>query len=319
MTCYYLIFIIYIINCLHSTFQYAQTKKLIKKNETAKLLDRVFQNDMILTKSDIKIFFDNNDTSKSTETTLSQDEKLMTFYTALAPTSPKRWVKYFENGTYYIPYNFDKTIKNQEKNLVLKCMNIIAQHTCIQFRKRTTEINYLNIQSTIEQGCFSYVGMRGGKQIIQLGNKESSTCFLKRIITHELLHSVGLYHEHMRKDRDDYIIIHKENIKEGAEIQFQKIVGSGVSTYDTPYDYLSIMHYGKNFFAKDDKLITIEPRNRKFLNLIGRRETPSFYDWEKVCEMYQCTICNNNSYKLLDKSMYFLNYLFLLIVKNLFL
>uniref|UniRef100_A0A0K0DUU8 Metalloendopeptidase n=1 Tax=Strongyloides stercoralis TaxID=6248 RepID=A0A0K0DUU8_STRER len=315
ITFYYLIFIICIINLLYPTFQHVQTLKIKNKNKTKKFLNFQFKNDITFNKSDIKILFNKNDNSKSAKKILSQDNKLIALFTALAPNNPKKWVTYFDNGTYYIPYNFDITIKNYEKNLVIKCMNIIEQHTCIKFRQRTIESNYLDIQSKIEQGCFSYVGMRGGKQIIQLGSKESSTCFLKRIVTHELLHSVGLYHEHMRKDRDDYVIIHKENIKEGTEVQFQKIIGSGVSTYNTPYDYLSIMHYGKNFFAKNDKLVTIEPKDKRFLNMIGKRETPSFYDWEKVCKMYQCEICNNNSYKISNKFVYFLNYSILTLIK----
>ncbi|KAJ1357169.1 hypothetical protein KIN20_015243 [Parelaphostrongylus tenuis] len=34
-----------------------------------------------------------------------------------------------------------------------------------------------------------------------------------KIVQHELLHIVGLYHEHARYDRDKYIKIHSGNIK----------------------------------------------------------------------------------------------------------
>uniref|UniRef100_A0A0K0G0H4 Metalloendopeptidase n=1 Tax=Strongyloides venezuelensis TaxID=75913 RepID=A0A0K0G0H4_STRVS len=273
---------------------------------------------MILTEYDINLFFNKTKDSQNLKTTFSQDKNSITFFTALAPNNPKRWTKYFKNGSYYIPYIFDTTIKVPEKRLILKSMNSIALHTCVKFRERTKEINYLNIQSTPSQGCFSYVGMKGGKQPLELGTEETTTCFSKRIVTHELLHAVGLYHEHMRIDRDDYVRIHRENVQEGTELQFEKVVGPGVSTYDIPYDYLSIMHYGKHFFAKDNTLVTIEPKDKRYIDLIGSLESPSSSDWLKVCEMYQCEVCNNASYKIFNTLPYILNYTFLIFLRKIF-
>lgn len=36
------------------------------------------------------------------------------------------------------------------------------------------------------------------------------------IIVHELLHAVGLWHEHMRYDRDGFVKIHYENVASGT-------------------------------------------------------------------------------------------------------
>ena len=37
----------------------------------------------------------------------------------------------------------------------------------------------------------------------------------KPMIVHVLGHTLGLGHEHMRKDRDDYLEINKENVEGG--------------------------------------------------------------------------------------------------------
>ena len=69
---------------------------------------------------------------------------------------------------------------------------------------------------------------------------------------HELLHTLGFVPEHTRPDRDDFISINYDNIEPGEEKNFEKrphgtsgfFEKGSVNTRNTPYDVLSLLHYG---------------------------------------------------------------------------
>ena len=66
-----------------------------------------------------------------------------------------------------------------------------------------------------------------------------------RVIAHEIGHAIGLFHEQMRHDRDKYVTVHKGNIMDRYERQFDVMKQDEYKDFSKPYDYLSIMHYGK--------------------------------------------------------------------------
>ena len=86
---------------------------------------------------------------------------------------------------------------------------------------------------------------------------------------------VGFWHEQMRKDRDDYIIINWDNISPGTELQFKKCEACGDQGLE--YDIGSVMHYHAYAFAKNKSEPTIIPKNG-MTKSIGQRNKLSDLD-----------------------------------------
>ena len=59
-------------------------------------------------------------------------------------------------------------------------------------------------------------------------------------VHHEMMHALGFRHEQSRSDRDEYITVKTENIKERSLKNFDK----RPTLNKTPYDLGSILQYG---------------------------------------------------------------------------
>lgn len=172
----------------------------------------------------------------------------------------------------------------------MKAIEEWQNYTCITFRAATSsDSNYVLFEDGT--GCSSYIGMNGGKHPVVL----AGGCRYKGVIAHEIGHAVGFYHEQNRPDRDDHIVIYKENIiHPSLENNFQKYPLSAVDTYGVPYDYRSIMHYGSRAFSGNGQH-TIKTKDPNFQDVIGNREGLSFYDIKLANLMYSCgQRCNPN-------------------------
>jgi len=195
----------------------------------------------------------------------------------------ERW----PNATVYYMIGYD--MPTDQYVMLIKAIEEIEQNTPIQFVELTdkTQPNYVKIINGT--GCNSNVGMQKGEQILSLQGGDVPNCWLHEIIVHELLHAVGLNHEHDRYDRDKYVTIYLENVNTtidpDAKQNFDLVSDKVSSVYGQPYDYQSIMHYAKDSFAKTGT-ITMMPIDRKYEDVIGHALHGTKYDWEKVWRIY---------------------------------
>jgi hypothetical protein len=125
---------------------------------------------------------------------------------------------------------------------VFEAMRQIEAVTAVRFIPRIGHPDYVRFRSS--DGCSSWVGRQGGRQNINL----SVDCGLGATI-HEILHAIGLHHEHTREDRNDFVAIQWANIRSGNSHNFEK---DDLSYDFGPYDYRSIMHYRAHAFCIRD-------------------------------------------------------------------
>ncbi|XP_035230607.1 astacin-like metalloprotease toxin 4 isoform X1 [Stegodyphus dumicola] len=166
--------------------------------------------------------------------------------------------------------------------------------TCIRFVERTDEKDYIRIfpgQGFFSR-CYSHVGRTGGQQPVSIGQG----CNWLGTIIHELGHALGFYHEQNRSDRDEYLIIYWDNIKEGLEDQFF-LLKPEQNLLLTDFDYDSIMLYGEYTFSKEKgilKTMAAKKGNKRLLEVTQKGQL-SKTDIVRISMLYKC---NKKSNKL---------------------
>jgi len=191
------------------------------------------------------------------------------------------WTKVGDRVT--IPYAYDSTIAGSAQALgaIKGAFADYHKYTCIRFVPRTREAAYIHFNG-VGRGCSSPVGMTGRMNRITL----AKGCWGRSTAIHEIGHSLGLYHEQSRPDRDQHIKVRWENIPTNIAYNFKKQTTERVTSHGTPYDYRSVMHYGKTAFGSGK--VTMQAIDTYFTDLIGVGSGFSDIDVVQINKMYGC-------------------------------
>ncbi|XP_056303803.1 hatching enzyme 1.2 [Danio aesculapii] len=183
------------------------------------------------------------------------------------------------NNIVEVPYIVSGEFSINDKSVIANAISIFHAKTCIRFVPRSIQTDYLSIEN--KDGCYSAIGRTGGKQVVSLNR---NGCVYSGIAQHELNHALGFYHEQSRSDRDQYVRINWNNISPGMAYNFLK---QKTNNQNTPYDYDSVMHYGKTAFAIQPDLETITPIPNENVQ-IGQRQGLSKIDILRINKLYGC-------------------------------
>ncbi|KAL6728159.1 hypothetical protein Aduo_009960 [Ancylostoma duodenale] len=149
-----------------------------------------------------------------------------------------------------VKYVFSPNASDELKDCFRKAAAAWERDTCINFKEGRAR-DYLYVADA--GGYYSHVGKFGGRQNFSL---ESNCGYMIGHAIHQLGHALGLYHTHSRYDRDSYVTVRPDKIKEYPN-EYRIITQQEANTYGTEYDYGSIMHFGSNvhnpiFFLADE-------------------------------------------------------------------
>jgi len=94
-------------------------------------------------------------------------------------------------------------------------------------------------------------GNNPNKNVIKLSN----FCVMRKtLVEHEIMHSLGFWHEHQRPDRDEYIDLDMASIDPNHQSDFTKFQKDKWENTDQEYDIGSIMHYSRMTFRRGSEL-----------------------------------------------------------------
>merc|ERR1711962_1392802 len=180
-----------------------------------------------------------------------------------------------------IKYYIDPQISGAT-NVIHEAIRNYEEKTCLRFSKqRSRPRGVPHLFFTTGSGCSSPVGRyRSGNSI-----KLARGCWRKGTVMHEIGHSIGLFHEQSRPDRDNFVNILTSNINPRNKHNFNKYTTSRIDSRGTPYDYDSMMHYGGKFFSRNGRL-TIQTKNSRDQGRIGQRGGFSATDKKQINLMY---------------------------------
>ncbi|KAF7627265.1 Metalloendopeptidase, partial [Meloidogyne graminicola] len=187
-----------------------------------------------------------------------------------------------------VPYTFGNSLTEDRKQRIREALKFWSEQTCLNFIE--------------EQLYQNYVGKQEGDQYVSIGED----CDQFGIITHEIAHALGFFHEQSRWDRDKFVKVSLNSIKAGYEDQFDKETEEENDNQQVEYDLGSVMHYSEFAFSSPEAhnpvLTAKEPFNQKTM---GQRIAPSFLDVLLMNKRYMClgydcrasnTICKNGGF-----------------------
>jgi astacin len=180
-------------------------------------------------------------------------------------------IRLWPNAT--VSYVLDSGLSAAVRERFLEAVAQWEADTPLRFVPPTSETSYVRVRQSSEDSgscvAFASVGRATGETTISL----EPSCPLD-VVIHEMGHTVGLWHEQQRQDRDRYIELLYSNLEKTRLSDYDTKILAGSD--DGPYDYSSLMHYSLYGGSRNGKptMRTLPPG----LPLGGSRLSPGDID-----------------------------------------
>jgi hypothetical protein len=162
---------------------------------------------------------------------------------------PNRWKKGI------VPYIIEKSLmfvtnsKNQSLfNLIISSIQDLQSKTIVKFIAFNPEKHQNFLHFSLGDKNQAFIGCQAGKNDIFVTQKAG-----KAEVLHQLMHSLGFFHEIQRKNKDSFIYLEKKHLKNPGFLEDgEHICLAGLNL--GPFDLYSIMHY-----QSCDQMISYKP------------------------------------------------------------
>ncbi|KAF6721346.1 High choriolytic enzyme 2 [Oryzias melastigma] len=156
------------------------------------------------------------------------------------------------NGLVMIPYVIDSEYSPWEVATIEGAMGAFSDRTCIPLCPGAPMSTTSSALSAEMDATLSWAEREDNRSCLSTGEV---ACIAASSNTSSTT-ALGFQHEHTRSDRDSYVQINWQNIIPASAYNFNK---HDTNNLNTPYDYSSIMHYGRDAFSIAYGLDTITP------------------------------------------------------------
>ncbi|KAJ4926115.1 hypothetical protein JOQ06_008298 [Pogonophryne albipinna] len=188
-----------------------------------------------------------------------------------------KWPK-SSSGLVEVPYIFSDYFYDAEKASIKEAMDTRKPAFALFLIVANLTTSALRVKWGT---CWATIGRDGGRQLVSLS---VYGCLDRGTIQHKLLHTLGFHPEHTRSDIDRYVRISWQNVPSASANNFNQM---NTNNLNTPYDYSSVMHYGRSFFASSFGADTIAPIPDSSVP-IGQRNGMSYLDILRINRLYKC-------------------------------
>lgn len=157
----------------------------------------------------------------------------------------KARVRYWPNKTIY--YKISADFDSYDQSTIRTALSNLSAHTGIKFvESASCPARHIEFHLS-ENSNSSPIGMQDNGNIIYLARYQPVG-----VAMHETMHSLGYFHEQSRTDRNQYVTIYFENIKDIAKHNFDTYEGKGYEGFNIgDFDFNSVMMYGSADFSSN--------------------------------------------------------------------
>ncbi|XP_065089792.1 astacin-like [Ochlerotatus camptorhynchus] len=194
-----------------------------------------------------------------------------------------------------VPYKVAGSFATKDWAVVQRAIDQYTLMTCIRFVKQTKEPYYVTFWNNAT-GCHSHVGFYADNNYHQINLQTPGCTTYSGTPVHEMMHTLGAFHEFTRTDRDNYITINRQALL--PEYQTDAFYNANfgitpaqyVSNYNTSYNYGSVMHYSRYAGAASALTPVMSPK-KMWCTDFGNNNGLTDTDIQLINAMY----CNNPS------------------------